>query len=382
MIGEAERLLCLFPDSFRIADRVELLCNGGQTLSAMLDAIARAKRQIFLETYIFSEDSTGQRFARALTERARAGIAVWVVYDADGSRGTPRRFFDEMRSQGIHVFEFHPIHRLSYGLRLRQRNHGKLLLVDGRVGFVGGLNLAREYAPLDEGGRGWRDTELKLEGPVVSDLSHVAQAVVRHAARRHQELPNLPPEDILHQEGTPALVLSGIGFHNRRKVGRHYLHALRRSRERVWIANPYFLPNAFFRRELMLAARRGVDVRLLLPSRTDFPPVGYASQYLVKRFLKWGIRVFHWTGPMMHAKTGVIDGRWSTVGSYNFDRFSLLNNYELGVVVLGREFGGRMESMFEDDFAQSLEILPETWKQRGVRRKLIERLSYSFRVLY
>jgi cardiolipin synthase len=382
VIGEAEKSLCLLPDSFRAADRVELLSDGGQAFPAMLEAIARAEQHIFLEMYIFADDSTGQRFARALGERARAGVAVWVVYDADGSRDTPRKFFDEMRSQGIQVFEFNPIHRFFYGLRLRSRNHGKLLLVDGRVGFVGGLNFAREYASLDDGGLGWRDTELRLEGPVVSDLIHVAQAVVRYATRRLQEFPIVPSSAIPDKEGTQALVLSAIGFRNRWKMGRHYFHALRRSRQRVWIANPYFLPNAFFRRELLLAVRRGVDVRLLVPSQTDFRPVAYASQHLFERFFKWGIRVFHWTGPMMHAKTGVIDGRWSTVGSYNFDRFSLLNNYELSVIVLGREFGERMESMFEGDFAKSIEIQPDGWKRRGVRRKLIERLSYSFRMFY
>jgi cardiolipin synthase len=162
-------------------------------------------------------------------------------------------------------------------------------------------------------------------------------------------------------------------------MGRHYFHALRRARERVWIANPYFLPNALFRQELRQAARRGVDVRLLVPRQTDFPPVGYAGQHLFGRFLRWGIRVFEWAGPMMHAKTGVIDGLWSTVGSYNFDRFSLLNNYELSIVILGREFGKRMESMFEADFARSLEILPDEWKGRGARRKLIETLCYSLR---
>ncbi len=374
--------LCLRPGDLRPGNRTHLLRDGAQAYPRMLEAVARAERCVYLEMYIFADDAVGRRFAKALADRARDGLEVRVLYDAVGSKDTPRDFFGWMRSQGVRVVEFNPIPRFFSGLRFRRRNHRKLLIVDGRVAFLGGMNVAREYAAPGDGGLGWRDTQVELKGPVVADLLQSAQEIWCRQTRCDRvpppEIVTLPPQE----RGIPALVLSSHRFKKRWEIGRHYLHALRRARERIWIANPYFLPSIRFRREMRRAARRGVDVRLLVPSQSDVAPALCATQHLFARFLKWGVRVYEWPGPMMHAKTAVIDGTWATVGSYNLDHLSLAHNLELTAILLDPGFGKGAEAMFEQDFARSGEVKLEAWKKRGWGRRLMEDFFYLFRFFF
>lgn len=378
MDPEAARY-CPRPERLRPGTRVRLLRDGGEAYPRMLEAIARAERSIFLEMYIFADDAVGQRFARALAQRARDGLDVRVVYDSAGSRDSAREFFGWMRSQGVRVAEFHPLHRLFHGFRFRRRNHRKLLVVDGRVAFVGGLNIGREYAAPRDGGLGWRDTQVELKGPIVADLALMTRYVWRAARPGRDPFP-LEPAPLPPQErGIPALVVSSLRFRDRWEIGAHYLHAIRQSRRRVWMANSYFLPSVRFRNALRKAARRGVDVRILVPSQTDFPPVLYASQHLYARYLKWGLRLFEWPGAMMHAKAAVVDGVWGTVGSYNIDHLSLLQNFELTAIFADRGFGAEMEAMFEADFAGCRELTAAAWKARGWPRRLAEEACALFR---
>ena len=382
MAGDDSTYLCPDPRGLRPGNRVHLLEDGARAYPRMLEAVARAERSVYLETYIFADDSVGQRFAKALAARARDGLEVRVLYDAVGSQETPRDFFGWMRSQGVRVVEFNPIPRLLFGFRFRRRNHRKLLTVDGRVAFLGGMNISREYAPPGEGGLGWRDTQVEIKGPVVTDLLRTAQEVWCRQARCAKLPP--PAADILppQERGIPARVLSSHRFKSRWEIGRHYRWALRHARERVWIANPYFLPSGRFQRDLRRAARRGADVRLLVPSRSDVPPALLATRHLFTRLLKWGVRIFEWPGPMMHAKTAVIDGAWVTVGSYNIDHLSLVHNFELTSILLDRGFGAEVEAMFERDFARSGEVKADAWKGRGWTRKLLEGLAYELRFFF
>ncbi len=367
--------LCLLPGSLREGNRVRLLRDGAEAYPRMREAIAKAEKSVLLEMYTFAEDSTGRSFARLLAEKAEAGVEVRVLYDAVGSKDSSREFFGRMRSRGVLVREFHPLWKMVRGLRYRRRNHRKLLVVDGRIGFVGGLNLSREYASKEEGGLGWRDTQVELEGPVVPDLADTF-----HELWRQRKDPASPVVDVKPREaGILVRALSSHQFRNRWSIGRSYRFALHHATRRIWIANAYFLPSAGFRRVLRKAVRRGVDVRILVPARSDVPPAQYASQRLYGRFLKWGLRIFEWPGPMMHAKTAVVDGAWSTVGSYNIDHLSLFHNYELTANIADAGFGRRMEEMFEQDFGQSRELRLDEWKRRGWGRKFLEDFWYTFR---
>jgi cardiolipin synthase len=353
----------------------DLLDDAGTALDAMLEAVARARRSVVVEMYHFAADFVGRRFARSLAERAEQGVHVRVLVDAGGCRHTPRSFFGWMRDRGVKVRGVNPIRKvLLHGPAHRWRDHRKLLLVDGTTAFVGGLNLSRDYAATREGGGGWRDAAIRLRGPVVDVLSATVE-------RQWGDAVGSSPSGVRDQAGeVPAMVLES------RPVGPGpfaavFRHAVNRARRRIWIANPYFLPPRSFRKALRRAARRGVDVRLLVPRWSDSPVALRASQHSYAAYLRSGLRIFEWTGPMMHSKAAVVDGLWCTIGSYNIDPLSLLVNRELNVVLLGREAGLRFEEMFETDFARSQEIDAAAWKTRGAWRRFTENLCASFRIL-
>jgi cardiolipin synthase len=360
-----------------------LLCDGAEVLPQMLEDIRGARHSIDVEMYCFADDFVGCRFARALAARAEEGVDVRVLVDAAGCRRTPRSFFGWMRERGIRVRGVNPLRRfLLQGSLFRWRDHRKLVVVDGSSAFVGGLNLSRDYASVAEGGCGWRDAAIRLTGPVVPVLraSFDRQwkdetAVGSRPSPSRMEILEAPAPT----GDVPAIVLES------RPIGpgpfaAEFRRAVDRARERVWIANPYFLPPRSLRRALRRAARRGADVRVLVPRWSDSSFVLRASQRAYAYFLRSGIRLFEWPGTMMHLKAAVIDGEWSTIGSYNIDPLSLLVNRELNVVLLDRTVGRRFETMFERDFARSSELDAARWGTRGPLRRLAEHLCGAFRV--
>jgi cardiolipin synthase len=360
-----------------------LLSDGAEVLPAMLEDIRTARRAVDVEMYCFADDFVGCRFARALAERAEEGVEVRVLVDAAGCRRTPRTFFGWMRERGIRVRGVNPLRKfLFHGSLFRWRDHRKLVVVDGRAAYVGGLNLSRDYAAPSEGGCGWRDAAIRLTGPVVSALR---ASFDRHwkddtaVGSRPAPMRADPIEPPRSTGDVPALVLEShpIGPGPFASVFRR---AVERARERVWIANPYFLPPRSLRRALRRAARRGADVRVLVPRWSDSSFVLRASQRAYAYFFRSGIRLFEWPGAMMHLKAAVIDGDWSTIGSYNMDPLSLLVNRELNVVLLGRAIGRRFESMFEADFARAEELDSVDWGSRGPLRRLAEQLCGAFRI--
>jgi cardiolipin synthase len=304
---------------------------------------------------------------------------VRILYDAAGSRETPREFFGVLRAAGGRVSAFRPLLDALRRFRLPKRNHRKLLVVDGHTAYVGGLNLARSYSAIEDGGLGWRDTEVELQGPVVADLTKMFLELWRRE-RPEEPGPDPVPDRAPAPAGAvPALVLSSHARRNRWEIGSHYRYAISQARERIWIANAYYLPSGRFQRELRRAVERGVDVRVLVPARSDVAPALYAAQRSFGRYLRAGIRLFEWSGPMMHAKTALIDSNWVTVGSYNIDHLSLVRNFELTAVAVDREVGAAMEAMFESDFEKCREIRREEWKRRGWKRRILELLCYPWR---
>ena len=372
--------LCLRPELLRPGHRVTLHRDGGEAYPRMLEAIRGARQSVLLDMYLFADDATGRAFADALTACAEAGLDVRLLYDAVGSRTTGNAFFGELRAKGVKVAEFHPLARWLAGFAIGRRNHRKLLVIDGRVAFIGGLNISNEYASIADGGLGWRDTLVEIEGPCVRDQQKTFLDLWTRLRKNDPPLPRDPAAP--PAGGALAFTVSSQRLRDRWEIARHQRHAIERARDRVWIASAYFLPSPRFIRSLRAARRRGVDVRVLLPGRTDFAPVLYGMQRLFARLLFAGVRIFEWTGPMMHAKTMVVDGTLSMVGSYNIDRLSGFRNYELIAVVSDADFGARMTAMFERDFAGSREIRRKTWNHRGWGRRILERMSYPFRNMY
>jgi cardiolipin synthase len=375
--GDPVALYLLRPERLSEGNRVRLLDGGGESFPAMLAAIAAARSEVLLAMYIVRDDAIGLRFREALIERARAGVSVSVCYDALGCLGTaPDSWFDPLAEAGCRVLEYHPLAPWLPKWGFNRRNHQKILVVDGEVGFTGGLNLANEYAPEPEGG-GWVDLMVRVEGPAASELG---QVFVR-AWRLGGGTPFVPLDvrARAHPDGTRVQTLDNIGLARRYDMHLAWRHAIAGARSSITIANAYFIPDRALRRALRSAVRRGVRVDVVMPSRSDVPPVQMAARHLYRRLLRAGVRLYELDGPMMHAKAAVIDRLWSTIGSYNLDRRSFLHNLEAGLVVFDPPFGDDLCGTLTALRERSREITLADVAARGPLQRLASWFAFLFR---
>lgn len=367
---------CDAPDEYTGGNRCELLIDGRQAYPAMLEAIAKAKHTIHLESYILRSDNTGWEFARLMSEKARSSVQVRVIFDAVGSLDLAAEYLQFCRNSGIQLLEYHPVAPWRPRWAWGRRDHRKILVVDGQVGFTGGLNVGDDYADPEKGGGGWRDTAVRIEGPAAYELDHLFRAVWYRETGRWFGLHGHPE----HAAGDSLVrVSANQEFLHRHRIRKAYLHALRRARDRVSIANAYYVPDRMTRRALYSAARRGVKVRLLVQGESDVPAVAWAGRRLFEEHLRHGVRLFIWPGPVLHAKTVAIDGVWSSAGSYNMDHLSWLRNLEVNLHMLDEKLTRRMEDQFEKDLERSQEVVLEEWRQRPWQEKLLERAFYLMR---
>jgi cardiolipin synthase len=353
-------------------NKVTLLADGPATYAAMFQVIQNAKDHINLETYIIEDDEVGQRFSALLLQKQAEGVQVNLLYDSVGSMKTSAAFFQRLRDGGIQVVEFNPINPLKAGgyWNLTHRDHRKLLLGDGRVAILGGINISEVYSSSpfhrernEPGPIHWRDTDIQIEGPAVAELQKLFMATWLQ-----QKGPELSDRNYLPalKEAGPALVRvvgSTPGETNRIPFVM-YVSAIAFAESSVHITNSYFVPDDQIVAALAAAARRGVDVKLILPGTTDAPVALYAQRHHYSKLLKAGVQIYELSTSLLHAKTAVIDQVWSTVGSTNLDILSLLNNDEVNAVILSREFAAEMEKMFAGDLADARQIHWEEWKKR------------------
>jgi cardiolipin synthase len=361
-------------------NEAELLIDGPKTHQAMFAAMERARDHINLETYILESGEIGERLARLLEKKVRQGVKVNVLYDSVGSIGTPKEYFDTLRQIGAHVCEFNPVNpaKAAGGWELNNRNHRKILVVDGRVAFTGGINISSAYSagsranrrasqvkPGEDSARGWRDTHVRVEGPVVTRFQRLfldgwALEDCGAAVEAHY-FPGV------EAKGRKAMrVLSSDPGTDRSETYGALLAAIGKSRGRVWLTIGYFVPDPDMRQALADAARRGVDVRLMLPGFSDFWAPIYAGRSSYSELLAAGVRIYEWKKALMHAKTAVIDSEWSSVGSTNLDWRSFALNYEADLVVYDAAFAGELERLFRQDVEASAEVTREQWGKRGV----------------
>ena len=369
------------PERIRPWNRVRPLFGGEQAYPEMLAAIRSAKEHIHLEIYILADDQVGRLFQAALIERAQAGVAVRLLYDSLGCFGLGESFLGPLRAAGVRILEFAPILPWRRRFGLNRRDHQKILVVDDRLAFTGGLNLSEDYVPLEQGGGGWYDVHARIEGPAVHDLAALFRRTwVKHGGDRFQE-PAMPPP-ALPQGGASApgvQVISNVVMRSRSHMRHAYLRAIRRADRTISLMNAYFIPDRGLRRAFARAARRGVVVRVIVPSTSDVQAVRYASRFLYARLMRTGVRIFEWPGRMMHAKCGVIDEVWSTIGSYNLDRRSFLHNLEVAVVVVDGAVGEELQVAFEEELKRCREVIPGEWEKRSVWEKAKEWAFYQLR---
>ncbi|NHZ41988.1 cardiolipin synthase [Massilia aquatica] len=358
-------------------NKVTLLFDGPATMREMMAAASNAKTSINLETYIFDQDEIGLQFANVLIDKQKQGVTVNVLYDSVGTFGTPKEFFERMQQAGIAMVAFNPVNPAARvgKWELNNRDHRKLMVVDGKVAFTGGINISSTYAnssffrskrrpdaTIDSKKVGWRDTHIKIEGPAVATLQyHFIDAWVNQDAG---ELPEREYFPALAPVGDKIVRVLATDPERESEIYKSLMLAIQESKKSVHITAAYFVPDRQFVDALSAAARRGVDVRLVLPGVTDHGLVFHAGRAFYDELLKNGVKIHQLQVAILHAKTAVIDGTWSTVGSANIDRRSFLHNYELNVVVLDAGFGADMESAFSEDMRDSKEITLEQWRDR------------------
>ncbi|MEZ4367539.1 MAG: phospholipase D-like domain-containing protein [Kofleriaceae bacterium] len=369
-------------ERWRAGNQLRLLRGGGETFTAMLAAIAGARRTIALETYILVADLTGHRFAAALIERAAAGVTVRLLYDAIGGFGLPAPYLDSLRAAGIEVVDFHPLAPWRRRFNLSQRDHRKVLVVDDEVAFTGGLNIADDYADERDGGHGWYDLHCEMRGPIVADFARSFRRAWVYAGGQ----PYLTPPTADHVDLTPAgdsfaRLIDNALRRRRRAFRRAYLTALNRAERSAYLMNAYFLPDRGLRRAMVRAVARGVDVRVIVPGRSDVALVGLASLYVQGRLARLGVKIHRWRGPMMHAKAAVIDAAWAKVGSYNLDHRSLVGNLEIAVESLDADFAGTLVTEFEAALARTEPFDLARWRARGWLRRITAWIAFRLRRL-
>lgn len=365
------------PQTDRVGGSTVTTYTYGEDLyEDMIAAIEGARRQVLLETYIWKGDQVGERFKAALVAAAERGVAVHVIYDAFANLVVSPRF--KRFPAGISVLRY-PVYGAGwrfFDLRRYGRDHRKILVVDDESGFIGGYNLGTAYATE------WRDTHVRIAGPAVWDLKRAfADFWNLHRRRRLgsserpllMETPSTWEPRVRIQRNVPRVLVFPIrGM---------YLEGIQRATRRIWITQAYFLPDQTFVDALRDAAGRGVDVRLLVPLKSNHIVVDWISRGYYAQLLEAGVRILRYRGAMVHAKTATIDGSWSTVGTANIDRLSLTGNYEINVEIIDPGFAGTMERIFEVDQSHCLELRAEEWEARQGHRKFTEFVLQPLRPL-
>lgn len=363
--------------SFAHGNLVRILHGGRETFELIINEIEKAERFLLLQFYIFRNDDTGKKIANLLKKKADEGIKVYILYDHFGSFGTPRAFWKDLRKGGVSVAASRPF-KLSAPFKYVRRDHRKLIIIDGIKAFTGGLNIANEYSGFRLRRREpWRDTGILIEGSVVNQLLDEFRRAWRLWAG--DSIENFSETRLSFKEGYPVIPIFASSFRGSRRFRKLLYYCIKNSKRVIYITTAYFVPGLRLLNCIIKAARRGVDVRLLLPGASDVPAAHYAGRAFYTGLLRNGVRIFHYKGAVLHAKSYVFDGQFSIVGSANLDAQSLRWNDEGNVGIWSDEFGNSMMELFHKDLKRSYEIKLEGWIKRPLSEKIKERFFVIFR---
>lgn len=358
-------------------NKVEIFTDGRSKFDCLKRDIREAKDFIFIQYYIYNDDRLGNEITELLAVKAREGVRVKVLYDHVGSFSTKNRFFARMRQQGI---DSHPFFRVTFrklANRINWRNHRKLVIIDGKIGYIGGMNIADRYVETSPDGRIWRDTHLRVEGPVIESMMY-SFAIDWNFLRPDNEVQPLTvmkyeePGDVDMQ-----LVTSGpVDKWN--NIVLCFQQAIASAKKRIYIQTPYFLPTDALLKALQGAALSGVDVRIMIPEKTDSMLLGYGSRSYIDDCLKAGVKVCLFTPGMLHAKTMIIDEDFVSTGSVNFDFRSFENNFEANLLIYSADINRRMRDIFFHDLSSCRKMTLSRWHSRPRTSRVIESLVRLF----
>lgn len=359
---------------------VDILWRGEETFQIIIDSLRMAKKIICLEFYIFRNDETGCEIAEILKEKARNGVNVYVLYDHFGSFGTPIKFWNKLKEAGVRIRASRPF-KLSSPFEYIYRDHKKLIVIDGELSFTGGLNIANEYRGYKflsyrfKGKEGWRDTGIILKGPISMALFDIfKKSWLFWKGEQIDFYADVKP----YPQGVSVIPIFASSAKGRRKMRKLFYYSLLQAKKSIYLTTAYFTPSRRMMHVLRDAVSRGVDVRIILPGISDVPAASYAGRAYYANLLKAGVRIYHYIGTILHAKTSVFDGVWSIIGSANLDFQSLRRNDEGNVGIISEEFGKKMIDIFNDDIKHSEEITLEKW----VNRPFIEKVKEKFFALF
>ncbi len=372
-----------------LGNRLALLEDGPATYRAMFAAIRAARNHINFETYIFEDGEVGKEFSDLLIQKQAEGVQVNLVYDSVGCLNTPAEFFERMSQAGINVLEYNPVNPakgLDKSLRINNRDHRKLLIVDGKTVFLGGINISESYSSGSSGKlfrrkgasakakgqeAGWRDTHIQIDGPAVAEFQKLF--IETWERQQGKPLANRDYFPLLEPQG--KVIVRAIASTPDTPDSPIYLtllSAIDHAEKAIHLTNAYFVPDEALIKALTRAARRGVDVRFVLPGKTDSWLTFHAGRSHYQTLLDGGVRIYERHDTILHSKTAVIDGVWSTIGSTNLDWRSFLHNDEANAVMLGEDIGGQLDAMFGRDLAASVEIDSRQWQRRSPWLRLQE----------
>ena len=349
---------------------VEIFTDGTSKFEAFKKDLRNARHSINLQYYIFEDDNIGREIRDILIERHNSGVEIRVIYDHVGSFKVKSSFFKKMRRSGIQAYPFLKVSFPQFGTRINWRNHRKICIIDGTVGYIGGMNVADRYI---DGGKKftmWRDNHARIEGSAVASLQY---SFAIDWSFMGQELITDPlPRPVSFDDGVGVQLLSSGPTAQWPNIAFQFIRVIAAAKHRVYLYTPYFLPTEALLKALQTAALAGVDVRVLMPRRSDSMMLNEASRSYVSECLRSGIKFYLYTAGMMHAKTLIVDDEYVSVGSTNFDFRSFEHNFEANIQIYSREVNAHMAEIFRDDLTSCVRILPSQWNRRPLHKKAIQ----------
>ncbi|QXM07405.1 cardiolipin synthase [Crassaminicella indica] len=363
---------------FTINNRLKVLTNGDETFTAIIKALKLAKHHIHLEYFIIKNDHIGKLIKKILMEKARAGVEVRVIYDSVGSWRLGKGYLREMRDAGVHIYGFSPVAFPVLSRKLNYRNHRKIIVIDGQIGFLGGLNIGDEYLGKDPNLGFWRDSHLKVEGEAVYGLQNIFLMDWLFTAKEEIDFDkNYFPK--LHYYGEQLIQIAASGPDSDwESIMQAYFSIISSAEDRIWINTPYFVPGESIMMALKTAALSGVDVRIILPSKPDHKTVFWASMSNIEELLEAGVRIYQYTKGFIHAKIMLVDGVAASIGTANFDIRSFQINFEVNAFIYDEKIVSGMEKNFLIDISDSIELNLEEFLKRPMINKIKESAARLF----